>query len=408
VKRLNWVPLFLGAGTILVAVGAMLWALISANDPGDAPLQAQAAPTDGGLAPAASEVLSRAPHGPYIPATLSAGPPVSQRRPLSPVLPERTQAPVPAGPAIYAPGMSPVEVEARKAAWQHYFEARQHVADQQQAALVAAYGADTSTAGSSGSKGADSDSTSAEASGASGSQFQEKTGKHAFLDQAGATAETDYLPATVTDPISRYELKAADIIEGKMIGGLTTESHGIVKAVVTKNVLDHATGMHILIPQGATLVGIYDTGTAYGQKRVEVGWERIIFPPPCDQSLDIGLMPGSDQSGFSGFHDITETHFWEIAQNLALASVFSAGIQLSQPQGNSYGGYNSQQIVAGALGQQLGEFGMEMARKGMDIPPTEKVRNGYPFTVMVTKDIAFSHPWQDGACGGAMEASIGN
>ena len=55
--------------------------------------------------------------------------------------------------------------------------------------------------------------------------------------------------------------------------------------------------------------------------------------------------------------------------------------------------YTSEQIVAGAVGQQMGELGQEMARRGMDVQPTLEIRPGYRFSVMVTEDLELE-PWQ--------------
>jgi len=60
--------------------------------------------------------------------------------------------------------------------------------------------------------------------------------------------------------------------------------------------------------------------------------------------------------------------------------------------------YSPVSNAGGAVGQQMAQLGQEFARKGLSIPPTEQIRNGYPFTVMLTKDIAFDHPWIDGVC----------
>jgi hypothetical protein len=44
------------------------------------------------------------------------------------------------------------------------------------------------------------------------------------MGRTGATPDTDYLQATVTDPVSPYELKAADIIKVRLISGVTSDS----------------------------------------------------------------------------------------------------------------------------------------------------------------------------------------
>lgn len=204
----------------------------------------------------------------------------------------------------------------------------------------------------------------------------------------------------LTDPISPYELKATDQITAKLITQLNSDSPGIMKAIVTKNVLDHATGNHILIPQGATLQGAYDTNVAYGQTRVVTAWTRVIYPPPCDQSLDLGAMAGADQTGQAGFEDLTDNHLFKVFSSAVLVSVFSAAAQLSQPAGNAFQSYSPGQTAAGAVGQQTSQLGAEFARRGLSIAPTEQVRAGYNFGIFLTKDIAFAKPWVARECGG--------
>lgn len=214
-----------------------------------------------------------------------------------------------------------------------------------------------------------------------------------FLEQDGD--ESDYSRHTVTAPISEYELKAgATTIFGRMVSGLNSDSAGIIRAVVTQNVYDYATGMHILIPQGSTLVGTYDNAVAYGQRRIAVAWTRIIYPRPGAESLRLGRQPGMDAEGYSGFQDQTDNHYGQVFTNAILLSLFSAGTQLSQPQATQGENIGPGQIVASSLGQQFGQLGQEFARRGLDIPPTNIVRNGYEFAVILTKDIAFLRPWQ--------------
>lgn len=55
--------------------------------------------------------------------------------------------------------------------------------------------------------------------------------------------------------------------------------------------------------------------------------------------------------------------------------------------------YDSQQIAAGAPGQQLGRLGSAYARRGLDVAPTLEVRPGYRCTVILTEDIVLP-PWK--------------
>jgi len=97
-------------------------------------------------------------------------------------------------------------------------------------------------------------------------------------------------------------------------------------------------------------------------------------------------MPGADEGGYAGFRDQVNTHLWAKLGNAVLISIAAAGVQLSQPQAVNGQNYNSQQIAAGALGQQFGELDQEYARAGLAIPNTLEIRPGYRFVVMVNKD----------------------
>lgn len=192
--------------------------------------------------------------------------------------------------------------------------------------------------------------------------------------------------------MSTTEIKAGTIIPGVMVGGVNSDLPGQIIGQVRENVYDTATGQHLLIPAGSRLVGTYDSTVTTGQERVLVAWQRIIYPDGSSVSLD--LMPGADTSGYAGFTDQVSNHYWRIFGNAFMLSLFSAGIQLSQPQSDSqFGGYNSQQILAAEIGRQLGQLGMEMARRNMRIQPTLEIRPGYRFVVMVTKDIVLP-PWE--------------
>ncbi len=115
-------------------------------------------------------------------------------------------------------------------------------------------------------------------------------------------------------------------------------------------------------------------------------WTRIVYPDAS--AIDIGRMPGADEGGYAGFHDQVNDHFWKVWGNALFLSAFSAGIQLSQGNSNNQtSGLTATQTVAASTGQQMGQLGMEIARRNLQIQPTLEIRPGYRFAVQVTKDI---------------------
>lgn len=181
------------------------------------------------------------------------------------------------------------------------------------------------------------------------------------------------------------EVKAGWVIPGVMISGINSDLPGQIIGQVREAVYDSATGTQCLIPPGSRVVGTYDSGVTLGQTRALAVWRRIIYPD--GSSISIDNMPGTDMGGYAGFNDLVDNHYLRIFGSGLLLSVFSAGIQLSQPQASNGENYSSSQIIAGSLGQQMGQIGMQMAQKNMNIQPTLEIRPGYEFNIMVTKDI---------------------
>ncbi len=216
--------------------------------------------------------------------------------------------------------------------------------------------------------------------------------KQGFVGQAGNLGQNDTLAASVRDPVSPYMVTAGDVITCVAQGGENSDTPGQFVGRVSRNIYDSATGRFLLIPQGSKVIGTYDNIVSNGQSRIPTVLTRLIFPD--SSSIPLGAMPGADQAGYAGLHDQVDRHMWEKFGNALILALGSAGIQLSQGTGQSSNGYNAQQIGAAAIGQQFGELGQEYARSGLAIPNTLTVRPGYAFVVQVTKDMVL-RPYVD-------------
>ncbi|WP_325345866.1 TrbI/VirB10 family protein, partial [Xylophilus sp.] len=170
---------------------------------------------------------------------------------------------------------------------------------------------------------------------------------------------------------------------------------GQIMAQVAQDVYDTPTGKHLLIPQGSRLVGSYSSDVAYGQARVLVAWQRIVFPD--GKAMDIGAMPGADSAGYAGFNDQVNNHYVRLFGSAFLMSGVTAGITYSQRQNqaqNTYGAPSASSALSEALGQQLGQVTAQLIAKNLSISPTLEIRPGYRFNVVVTKDMTFSKPYR--------------
>ncbi len=235
-------------------------------------------------------------------------------------------------------------------------------------------------------------------------------GPHASLDSPAAlpepirlaelqapeepTARSVRVPPTarLDEPTSPYVIQEGSLIPAILSGGIHSDLPGQATALVRRNVYDSLTGRHLLIPQGARLLGSYDHRIAWGQKRILLAWNRLILPD--GRSLELGDMPGADLAAMAGLRDEVHNHFVRTFGGALLLSAVSAGSQLSQPQESSGGSAPSaRQIAAAALGQELGRATAEITRRNVDLEPTLEIRPGYLFHVEVTADLHLPGPY---------------
>lgn len=213
-----------------------------------------------------------------------------------------------------------------------------------------------------------------------------------------ATGSDNYLAADLVSAKSPYEIKAGSIIPATMINGLNSDLPGQIVAQVRQNIYDSVGRQYLLIPQGARLIGLYDSNIAYGQNRVLVIWNRLIYPN--GDSINLKGMPGTDLQGYAGFHDIVDNKYWQIFGTSFIMGVITGAMQYSQNNTNAnvqIGGLGLSnanptvgQTLAGSLGQQLGQTGLTLAQKNLNVQPTLIIRPGYPFNVMLTADMVLA------------------
>ena len=85
-------------------------------------------------------------------------------------------------------------------------------------------------------------------------------------------------PDRLAGKASPYVVQAGTIIPAALITGIRSDLPGQITAQVTENVYDSPTGSYLLVPQGARLIGQYDSQVAFGQSRVLLVWNRLIMP----------------------------------------------------------------------------------------------------------------------------------
>ena len=198
-------------------------------------------------------------------------------------------------------------------------------------------------------------------------------------------------------PTTPYILRTGAVIPALLLSAMNAELPGTVTAQVSQDVFDTPTGNYLLIPQGARLVGEYSNAIQYGQARIFVAWQRIIYPD--GSALDIGAMPGADQQGEAGFNDQVDNHFLRIFGSAILMSAVTAATNWATNHnqvGFNSNGYSASSAISEAVGQQLGQATAHLLEKNLSIAPTLVIRPAYRFNIVVTKDLEFQTPYYVG------------
>ena len=201
--------------------------------------------------------------------------------------------------------------------------------------------------------------------------------KQAFIER---DAEGIYNSHGLVSPRSPYQVMAGNLIPASLVTGINSDLPGQVIGQVTENVFDTVTGQHLLIPQGSRLMGRYDSVIAFGQSRALVVWTRLIMPN--GDSIQLDNLPGSDAQGFAGLKDKVDRHTWQFIKGAALSSLLSIGSELASDDGDRLTRVlqNAGQDTANIAGQRIID-------RNLNVQPTIKIRQGWRFNVIVSRDL---------------------
>lgn len=220
-------------------------------------------------------------------------------------------------------------------------------------------------------------------------QQNQQAEKKAFLDTAAKTSSSQ-ITGAFNRPTSPYLLTAGTLIPATLQTGIQSDLPGTIIAKVRRNVFDTATGNYLLIPQGTTLVGVYDSQVSYGQNRVLIAWQRLIFPNGSSQ--DLAGQAGVDLMGLAGLHDQIDNHYARLFSSALLFSLFGTASQLTQaPSSNNEA--NPTQLLGNSLVQQLSQTGAKLVKRNMNIQPTINIRPGDNFNVLLSRDLVLPTPY---------------
>ena len=208
--------------------------------------------------------------------------------------------------------------------------------------------------------------------------------KKEFLNGVNEEQITIYNPYEIISPLSEYQINAGSIIPGIFITGVKSTLPGRMIGQVRENVYDSVTGNHLLIPKGARLLGMYDSNVTFGQNRIMIIWERILFPN--GNSIQLDRFAGTDLSGYAGVTGKVNNHYGKLLTSVVLSSIIGAGTAIVTNDDDD-NDKDWQQAAGEGAGEQIINIGTKFAEKVMNISPEITISTGQKFNIIVNSDM---------------------
>ncbi|MCP3055727.1 TrbI/VirB10 family protein [Aurantimonas marianensis] len=200
----------------------------------------------------------------------------------------------------------------------------------------------------------------------------------AFLN--GPVDRRTVAPDRVMAPASPFVLQAGSVIPAALITGIRSDLPGQITAQVTQHIYDSPTGSMVLIPQGTRIIGEYSSDVGFGDRRVLLVWNRLIFPN--GRSIVLERQPGADTQGYAGLEDGVDYHWWDLAKAAGLSTLLSVGAELIKDDDERL-----IQAIRNGAQDTINDAGQQIVQRQLQVRPTLTIRPGFPVRVIVTRDL---------------------
>lgn len=189
------------------------------------------------------------------------------------------------------------------------------------------------------------------------------------------------LNSAIVPALSPYTVTAGDFIPAVVVTGMNSDlAAKTIVAQVSENIYDTVNHKFLLIPQGTRILGKYDSNVTWGQERLLVVWQRLIFPD--GSSLDLDNMQGVDLTGQAGITGKVNNHFASLLKGVLLSSAMGAAGAVVTDNDDNW-----RNAAASGAGEQIITIGDKFASKALDRQPTITIKAGDRFNIMVHADM---------------------
>jgi type IV secretory pathway VirB10-like protein len=171
---------------------------------------------------------------------------------------------------------------------------------------------------------------------------------------------------------------------------INSDVPGYFTAKVSTNVYDTATGHHLLVPQGSTILGHDQSADLlYGNERLPT--ISLTLALPDGRSVDLGQAPVTDQQGTAGLTGKVDNHLWRLFGAVFIGGALRGGQQALHMSMAQAGGAGQ---VASGISSYASQVGQQRAGRALDTRPTISVFPGQICNVLLMKPLSLPAMWQ--------------
>jgi type IV secretion system protein TrbI len=170
-------------------------------------------------------------------------------------------------------------------------------------------------------------------------------------------------------------------IDTALVNRLDGEFSGPVKVMVTNPVYSQDR-QHVLIPEGAFILGEAQKVSGFGQKRLSVAFHRMLMPD--GYSVDLDQFHGLDQVGETGLKDKVNNHYLQI-----FGASIALGIISGAAEATTNGGYSESgsDMYRQGVASSLASSSSSVLDKFINLQPSITIREGHRIKVYITQDM---------------------
>lgn len=204
-----------------------------------------------------------------------------------------------------------------------------------------------------------------------------------------ARSQHNTTPLEPNAPASNLLILEGTVISAVLITQINSDLPGLITAQVTEDVYDSLQGNVLVIPKGSRVIGSFGAHILPGQERLMASFHRLILPSGV--SFDLDETSASDASGQAGMQDEVDNRFWKRLGGQFMTAGLARVIQ--QPSGGVtvLGGMGNN-LTTDAAGQILVNTASIGFAADAAIGPVIIIKKGYPFTLLVNRDMDFAQP----------------